>query len=41
MLSKNMVYKHKIFVAVTLDFMDIGITYRYTCVYNFKGYWHK
>ena len=34
----NMVYKFKIFVAVTEHFMGISILYRYICVCSFKSY---
>ena len=39
--GKNLVYKFKIFEAVTEHCMGISISYRYTCVCNFKHYWQK
>ena len=37
----NMTCKCKIFMTITEHFMKITILYICTCVYNFKGYWHK
>ena len=35
--GRNMAYKCKLFVAVTLTVNVISILYRYTCPYNYKS----